>query len=95
MSKYNTNRKGFSVVEVLVLIAVVGLIGFVGYTFYGNYLDKNAVSDTQDSNQQSDNNVSEAPEITETRDLDAAAAVLDSENTESDTSEFDSEVTNF
>lgn len=85
------NQKGFSAVEFLIVAVILGVVGFVGYTVYDRQQNKVATESSQASD------VSDAPVIEDTNDLDAAAVTLDQTDTSSssDSAELDSHLNSF
>lgn len=91
-----THQKGFSIVEIVFVVAVLGVIGFLGYTFYSNsHTSKDPVADSSQSATVTD--VTTAPNVSSTADLDKAQAVLDQTNPDSnsDSSQLELELSNF
>lgn len=88
------NKSGFSVIELVVVVAVVGLVAFLGYTFYNKWQD-NSVKSTEQSSVATD--VPAAPKIETVDDLDAAESTLDGVQIENsdDSSQLDSELSAF
>ena len=83
--KVHNNQSGFSIVELLIVVAVVAVWSFIGYAVYDRQQGKttNPGSNTtqQTTNQSSTaNDVKSAPEINSTDDLDKAEAILDQTN---------------
>jgi len=96
--KTRHDQSGFSIVEILLVVAVLAIIGFLGYTFYNNQVNKTASSDQQESSQAvMVSDVNTAPAINSTSDLDAATKTLDQTDpsSSSDVSQLDSELANF
>lgn len=92
------NQAGFSVVEVVLLLAIAGLLAYIGYRVYGQYSstnNPNTASTSSESRVASD--VPSAPQIKSTRDLDKASATLDQidVNASGDNSKLDSELESF
>lgn len=90
-------RKGFSAVEVLIVLVVVGVIGFAGYTFLNNADAKRAKNLPPQASERAatEPEVPAAPAIENTQDLDKASAALDAIEPGSDTSGLDSEANSF
>ena len=98
-----TNQAGFSVVELVIVLAVVGVLGFVDYSVYNRQNTKTADSSTTGTSQTASaakaNDVASAPTVSSTSDLDKASATLDqtdpggSNNT--DASQLDTQLANF
>lgn len=65
---------GFSIVEVLIVVAVLVLVGLVGYNLYSM---QQARSDSAADQQAVAKETPEAPTINDTSDLDKATATLD------------------
>lgn len=74
MAQHTNNRSGFTLIEVVILLAVVAVIGALGYTFYSRMNDQTAVK-TPQSKVATD--VPAAPEIKQADDLDKAESILD------------------
>lgn len=88
-------QKGFSVVELLIIIVVVTGLAYVGYRVYDRQTAKNAASSEQSSEA---NDVSPAPAIRQADDLDAASKLLDQNDpavSNQDASQLDSELSSF
>jgi prepilin-type N-terminal cleavage/methylation domain-containing protein len=83
----SSNNKGFSVVEILIVVAVVGLIGFVGWKVYDNRQSDN--SKQQASTEQQDADA--VPAVNGTSDLKESEDYLNSQDIdkELDTTELD------
>lgn len=82
MSKLKSNQSGFSVIEILIVIAVLVVIGFVGWRFIS-------------TKQQADNGTSQsqqAPEVNNSDDLKEAEEFVEGTDVDGqlDTSEIDS-----
>ena len=77
--KSRHSQTGFSIVELLVVVAVLALIGFVGYRVYSALNGNNTTADTtQVANQSSTaNDVTSAPAVNSTSNLDDAQKALD------------------
>lgn len=90
------NHAGFSIVEIVIVLAVVILIGCLGYVFINR---TNSNTATQDTALQSDtNDVSSTPQINSREDLDAAEKVLDENDpvkNNMDATELDGELSKF
>lgn len=79
------HAKGFSVVEVGLIVAVIAVIGGLGFVFYNKW---QASQQTQASTSTSKPALSSvAPTITKTADLDKAASVLNSTDVTSSSDE--------
>jgi prepilin-type N-terminal cleavage/methylation domain-containing protein len=95
------NQSGFSVIELAIVLAVVGVLGFVGYNVYNRSHNATTTASTStpapSSTVQSPiaSNVSSAPTISTTSDLDKSAAMLDQNDpgsaNSSDSSELNSQ----
>lgn len=75
-------QNGFALLELLLVLVVLAGIAFAGFWVYQKQADKDnkpaAAASTPSSNQQPKaNNVSTAPEVKSTSDLDKAAQTLD------------------
>lgn len=75
-------QSGFSVVELVIVLAVVGVLGFVGYSVYDRQNTKTAdssagTSQTARSQAAKASDVASSPTISSTSDLNKAAAILD------------------
>lgn len=79
----NKKSSGFSVVEILIVIAVVVLLGFIGYRVWSASNQPAAETTPTTSQTQKD----EAPQINEASDLNKADSALDSTNVEGDSSQ--------
>ena len=92
-------RKGFSVVEIVIILAVVGIIGALGYTVYKNQTAKNSTADQTTSQAATASDVKSTPAIKSTADLDTAAATLDQTDPNgsdtSDASQLDTQLSDF
>lgn len=96
-----SNQSGFSVVELVIVVAVVAVLGFVGYSVYSRQSNKTAATASNAtpgvSSVQSPvaSNVSSAPTISSTGDLDKAMATLNQNDptatNSSDSSQLDSQ----
>lgn len=76
----HTNQSGFSVVELVIVLAVVAVLGFVGYSIHN--LQNNKTADTSTTQTASGqpakaNDVPSAPVINSTSDLNTASTMLD------------------
>lgn len=90
------NQSGFSVVELVIVLAVVVVLGFVGYSVYKS--QNNKTDDTTTTSQSATaSDVPSAPTINSTSDLDEAAIMLDQTDTSSssDSAQLDSELQSF
>ncbi|MEX1995370.1 MAG: hypothetical protein WD887_01170 [Candidatus Saccharimonadales bacterium] len=88
-------QKGFSVVELLLIIVVVTGLAYVGYRVYDRQQTRNAAASEQSPTAR---DVSSAPEIKKASDLDAASKLLDQNDpavSNQDASQLDSELSNF
>ena len=97
-----SRQAGFSLVEILIVVAVVAVLGLVGYTVYNRQTDKTAnTSNTQQLANQtpSAEDVKSAPNVSSTNDLYNAMLVLDQTDpggsNNSDATQLDSQVSNF
>lgn len=100
--KLAKSQSGFSVIELVIILAVVGVLGFVGYTVYNRQQDKKTTGNTSQSvNEESAtaSDVGSAPEIKSTSDLDRASATLDQTDpggsNNGDASQLDSKLSTF
>lgn len=85
-------NKGFSIIEIVIVIAVIGVIAALGYVYVNRPAQDNA------STQGVSTAAPEAPQITTVKDLDVAASTVEEINldtTESDLSAIDSELNQF
>lgn len=95
------HQKGFSIIEVAVIVVVIGIIGLLGYTFYANSLvDQPITATASESTQPSTaSDVAATPEVNSTADLDTAQSVMDATDLDAsnsdDLNQFDSQVANF
>lgn len=72
-----THTKGFSVIEVGLVIAVVAIIGGLGFVFYNKW-SANQSTTAQTTTTKPAQSTTAAPTISKTSDLNAASATLDS-----------------
>jgi Tfp pilus assembly protein FimT len=90
------HQSGFSAAELVLILVVVGIIAVVGYVVY-NRQPKTTTNVPAQASQVSD--VSSAPTIATTSDLDKALQVLDQNNpgsaNSSDTSQLNSQTSSF
>ena len=95
--KANNYRSGFSIIEIIIVVAVVALGGALGYT----YLNAQHKTATKDVSTQSAvaTDVKLAPTVSGTSDLDVAATTVDQTDPETsnsaDLNEFESELGDF
>lgn len=92
--EHNNMRKtkGFSVVEILIVVVVVGIVAALGVVGYGRW-KQTQVANKTDTTQQT---VSAAPEIKTSSDLDTALTTLDQADvTGTDTAQLDSQSNSF
>ena len=86
--KLRNSEKGFSIVEVGLMVAVLALIGFIGFRVWSANQDTattETVAQTPSSN--------EAPQIKKAADLDTASKALDSRELDSSSlDQLDSEL---
>ncbi len=76
------SNKGFSIVEILLVIAILVIFGFVGWKAWDTFFNNKTAETTQ--NQQIDTD--SAPSVTDNSGLDASSSTLDAttiDNTES------------
>jgi len=101
---HSSVQKGFSVVEVVIVLVVVSVLGFAGYVVYDRQNNKTAdsTSNVQTGIEESPtaNDVASPPSsINSTSDLDEAAAMLDNidpgESNSTDTAQLDSQLSGF
>ena len=71
---FHDSQKGFSAVEVLIVVLIVGVIGGAGYYIYAQNADDSVSSG---SSQVADTDVPEAPAINSAQDLNSAEQALD------------------
>lgn len=86
-------NKGFSIVEIIIVIAVIGVIAALGYV----YINQSAQQNDSDQREVS-TAAPEAPQITTTKDLDTAVSTvedIDLGATDTDLSAIDSELNQF
>lgn len=106
MIHLRTNQKGFSIVEIGIVIAVIVGLGAVGYTFYSRQQAKSASqaaplpsSATAPSQTTQLQELAPIPAINTPSDLDKAAAVLDQttigESSSSDMKQLDGQESGF
>jgi len=90
----HSSQSGFSIIELVIIVAVVGLGGFLGYTYFAK--QKAQVADTA-SSQARTADVSAAPAVNTTADLTTAEKALDATTvgSTSDSSQLDAELANF
>jgi len=79
---FNKAQRGFSAVEVLVVLVIIGLLGGAGYYVYSQ-----RSNDTKESATATD--VQAAPEINDAEDLDTAEAALDANDPELSSGDLD------
>jgi Tfp pilus assembly protein PilE len=87
-----SNERGFSVVELLIIVAVLSLLGFVAYSF------SNRMSDTSEANDQAASATvqpKDVPEVQSAKDLDEAQSTLDEVSIDDDTSSLDADMAEF
>ena len=94
-----SNQVGFSIIELVIVIAAVVLLGVLGFVMYGR-LQGNKPATTSEASDQSTtaSGIALAPSVNSTDDLDAAQAVLDKtdpDNNTTDTGQLDSELAAF
>lgn len=92
------NQRGFSIVEVVLVLAVVVVLAGLGFVAYNNFAvpktDSNKPS--QDSSQSHGHDMNDMSEVNSTKDLDQAASSLDDTSFDNDgQSEIDSEASKF
>ena len=89
-----SSKLGFSIIELVIVVAVVGLGGFLGYTYFAK--QKAQVADTA-SSQARTADVPAAPAVNTAADLTTAEKALDSitVGSTSDSSQLDAELVNF
>lgn len=89
-------QRGFSAIEIVIVLAVIALLGFLGYIFINR---QNSDTATQNTTQQSEaSDVSSAPQIRSREDLDTAVKVLDENDpakSNDDTAQLDSDLSQF
>lgn len=84
--------KGFSIIEIIIIIAVVGVIAALGYVYV------NRPAQVSSSTQEVSTAAPEAPQITSTKDLDTATSTVEEINldtTDSDLDSIDDELNQF
>lgn len=89
------NQKGFSIIELLLIIVVVAGLAYAGFKVYDARQTKNSAASEQSSTA---TDVSTAPTIKESTDLDAASKLLDQNDpatSNQDAAQLDSELANF
>lgn len=97
------NHAGFSVVELLIVVAVIAVLGFAGYSVYHRHNTKTANNSTNGTAQTDSTakatDVASSPKINSTSDLDKAAATLDQTDPDgsngTDTSQLDAQLADF
>ena len=77
--------KGFSIIEIIIVIAVIGVIAALGYVYV------NRSAQVSNSTQEVSTAVPEAPQITSTKDLDTATSTVEEINL--DTTDIEPEKT--
>lgn len=91
------HQSGFSIIEVIIVVAIVALGGVLGYTYY-SVQQKTASKDVSTQSAVA-TDVQPAPTVSGTSDLDVAATTIDQTDpetsSESDMSEFESELADF
>jgi Tfp pilus assembly protein PilV len=87
----NSNKLGFSIVEIILVIIIIGLIGVVGYVYLRNNQSSNKDAGLVQQSPVA-NDVPEAPTIKSADDLTNAEDTLDSMNIggDDDNSQLDS-----
>lgn len=90
------NHAGFSIIEVVIVLAVVILLGYLGYIFVSRTTSNTSTQDTALQSDTSD--VSSTPQINSREDLDTAEKVLDENDpakNNMDATELDREFSQF
>lgn len=86
MNKFTKlGRRGFSAVELILIVAVVGVIGGAGYYVFSRQSNESAKEDNTSQTASDD-----VPEITSTEGLDAADQTLDDTDLDAMDAELDS-----
>ena len=101
--RIRTNQSGFSVVELVIILAVVAILGLLGYAVHNRIGTKTAsnagTSQTASSQPATASDVASSPAINSASDLNKAAATLDrtdpSGSNNSDVSQLDSQMSSF
>jgi hypothetical protein len=77
-----SNQRGFSAFELVLVLFIFSLLGYVGYLVYNHQSPNDSLYNPGPSGSQSAvaNDVSKAPSIKSTSDLDGASKVLDQNN---------------
>ncbi len=96
-------QSGFSVVELVIILAVVGVLAFVGYAVYNRQHNTTSTANNNSSQTVNDetkaSDVPPAPVVSSTSDLDKASATLDKvdpgTSNSSDSSQLDSQLSAF
>lgn len=90
------NSGGFSVIELLVIVAVVAIVGLLGYTIYNR---QHKTTPAPPVGSKSNTTTASAPQINSTSDLDKAQAALDQtdpgSSNSNDTSQLNSQLSGF
>lgn len=84
--------KGFSIIEIIIVIAVIGVISALGYVYV------NRPAQVSNSTQEVSTAAPEAPQITTAKDLDAASSTVEEINldtTDIDLDSIDDELNQF
>lgn len=93
------NQSGFSIVEIVIVLAVVGFTGLLGYTAYNRIHDSKTASNQATVQPATASDVKSAPAIKSVSDLDSAQATLDQTNlgasSTTDANELDNEMSAF
>lgn len=71
------NAKGFSAVEVAVLVVAVAIIALLGYVGYNAYVDQNGSSDTGNSSGVTTDETQKVPPVQSSEDLNTVEKQLD------------------
>lgn len=90
-----TQKAGFSVIEIFIVVVVVGLLGYLGYYYYNSQIKDGGSSAIEQNPVASD--VVGAPEVKVVKDLNEAEKILDATdlNSTTDTTQLDSELSKF
>jgi len=95
MSNLTNDKRGFSLLEGLVLLVVVGMVGFAGYYVYDRSQDDATQANQTGTSSQTENSTGSSddgtPEVNGSEDLDAAQQYVEATDVEASlsTSELD------
>lgn len=97
--RLHSDQSGFSIVEIVIVLAVLGFIGLLGSMAYNRVHDSKTASGQSSAQSATANDVKPAPAITSASDLDSAQATLDqtdpSTGNTTDAGQLDNELSAF